>query len=114
MPTTTPRSPAAVGASLCLFGAIAYLVSAGASLAIFKDPAIAADFDGGTKTADMGAVGILAALCAVVGGLLTVGSLWRGPGGARIAAALVLCFVGLPVSGAAFLALLLSQALPTS
>jgi hypothetical protein len=114
MPTTTPRPPTALGASLCLFGAIAYLVAAGASWAIFKDPAIAADFDGGTKTADMEAVGILAALCAVVGGLLTIGSLWRGPRGPRVAAALVLCFVGLPVSAAAFLALLLSQALPAS
>ena len=91
---------------MCLLGAIGYLVSAFASLAIFIDPAIAADFDG--DTARSRTVGILAVLSAVVSGLLVFGALWRGPKGARVAGVLVLCFIGLPVSCAAVFAFALS------
>ncbi len=91
---------------MCLLGAIGYLVSAFASVAVFNDPAIAADFDG--DTARTRTVGILAVLSAVVGGLSVVGALWRGPRRARVAGVLLLCFIGLPVSCAALFALLLS------
>jgi hypothetical protein len=114
MATTEPApSHTSRGAACVVIAALCYLVSATASLAIFKDPAIAADFDGGTHTADMAGVGILAAVSAVLGGAAVIGALWYGPGGPRFAGAL-LVLIGLPVSWAALFTLVLSQALPTS
>jgi hypothetical protein len=113
MPTTKSTSQTARGVACCLIAGLCYLVSAAASLAIFKDPAIAADFDGGTDTANMAFVGFLAAVTAAIGGISVIGTLWVGPRGPRVAAA-VLIVIGLPVSWAALFALALSQALPTS
>jgi hypothetical protein len=113
MPTTMSASQTSRGVACCLIGCLCYLVSAAASLAIFKDPAIAADFDGGTNTANMAVVGILAAVTAAIGGISVICALWVGPRGPRVAGAL-LVVIGLPVSWAALFALALSQALPTS
>lgn len=113
MPTTKSASQTARGVACVLIAGLCYLVSAGASLAIFKDPAIAADLDGGTNTANMAAVGILAAVTAAIGGISVISALWIGPRGPRVAGALLIV-IGLPVSWAALFTLALSQALPTS
>ena len=113
MPTTKSASQTARGVGCCLIAGLCYLVSAAASLAIFKDPAIAADLDGGTDTANMAFVGVLAAVTAAIGGISVIGALWVGPRGPRVAG-VVLVVIGLPVSWAALFALALSQALPTS
>jgi hypothetical protein len=113
MPTTKSASQTGRGVACCLLAGLSYLVSAAASWAIFSDPAIAADFDGGTDTANMGGVGILAAVTAAIGGISVISALWVGPTGPRFAGAL-LVFIGLPVSWAALFTLALSQALPAS
>lgn len=113
MPTTKSARQTSRGVACVLIAGLCYLVSAGASLAIFKDPAIAADLDGGTNTANMAAVGILAAVTAAIGGISVISALWVGPRGPRVAGALLIV-IGLPVSWAALFALVLSQALPTS
>ena len=113
MPTTNSAAQTSRGVACCLIAGLCYFVSVAASLAIFKDPAIAADLDGGTDTADMAVAGVLAAVTAGIGGISVIGALWAGPRGPRVAGA-VLVVIGLPVSWAALFALALSQALPTS
>ena len=68
---------------------------------------------GGTDTANMGGIGILAAVTAAIGGISVISALWIGPFGPRLAAAL-LVLIALPVSWAALFTLALSQALPAS
>lgn len=67
------------GLAICAAAAISWGIAAFAALSVLTDPKLGADFDSGTHTRDIAGAGWTAAGCAVLGVVLLIVAVWRGP-----------------------------------
>jgi len=76
---------------------LSWAVAVGAVFALLSDPAFASDFENGTHTATIARVaGPVAGVGALLGLVLLIAALWRGPAAARWISAAVLALAALP------------------
>lgn len=91
------RNRRLIGFGLCAGAATSWSVSAVAAGSILKDPAVAADFDSGTHIRDVAGTGWTSAICALLGLVLLVAAVWRGPSLTRWISVLMLLLGAVPV-----------------
>jgi hypothetical protein len=96
------------GPTMCAWAALCWGLAGLAALSVIGDQRVAADFDSGTHTRDVAGAGWVAAICAVLGFLLLMAAVWRGPSTTRWISVLLLVFGGVPLLGMAYFAFLLS------
>jgi hypothetical protein len=96
------------GWGLCAGAAACWAVSALAAGSVLKDPAVAADLDSGSHTRDAAGIGWASAVCGVLGLVLLLAAVWRGPSLTRWVSVLMLLLGGVPVLWLAAFAFLLS------
>jgi hypothetical protein len=82
--------PAALGRLFCALSVLSYGLAALIDLSIVASPAFVADFDGGTKTADVADDAGLATGLLIAGAVLALAAVIRGGGYAVRAAGVVL------------------------
>src|SRR5882757_37088 len=86
--------PAGLGRLFCVLSVLGYGVAGLLNTSIIASPAFAADFDGGTRTADVGDTTQLAIDLLVVGAVMALAAIIRGGGHAVRAAGVLLLAVG--------------------
>jgi hypothetical protein len=89
--------------------ALSWGLSILAAFLVFKDPAVAADLDGGTRTRNVAWDGRAAAVFALLGLLLLTAGIWRRPSRMRWFGLAILLLGGVPLLWIASFAFLLSQ-----
>jgi hypothetical protein len=82
--------PAALGRLFCTFSVLSYVLAGLLDLSIVGSSAFAADFDGGTRTADAASTTQLATGLLVAGAVMAVAAIIRGGGYAVRPAGVVL------------------------
>ena len=107
--TTQDRNRRLIGQGMCAGAAMSWAVSALAAGSVLKDPAVAADLDSGTHVNDAAGPGWLAAVCALLGLLLLLVAIWRGPSLTRWIGVLMLLVGAVPVLWLAAFAFILSR-----
>ncbi len=96
------------GWGLCAGAATSWAISALAAGSVLKDPAVAADLESGTHVRDVTGTGWTSAVCALLGLVLLLAALWRGPALTRWVSVLMLLLGVVPVLWLAGFAFLLS------
>jgi hypothetical protein len=105
---THDRNRRMSGWGLCAGAATSWAVSAVAAGSVLKDPAVAADLDSGTHIRDVAGTGWTSAVCGLLGLVLLLAAVWRGPSLTRWVAVLMLLLGVVPVLWLAGFAFLLS------
>jgi hypothetical protein len=105
---TAGRNRRLSGWGLCAGAATSWAVSALAAGSVLKDPAVAADLDSGTHVRDVAGIGWTSAVCGLLGLVLLLAAVWRGPSPTRLISILMLLLGGVPVLWLAGFAFLLS------
>jgi hypothetical protein len=105
---THDRNRRLSGWGLCAGAAMSWAVSALAAGSVLKDPAVAADLDAGTHIRDVAGTGWTSAVCGLLGLVLLLAAVWRGPALTRWVGVLMLLLGGVPVLWLAAFAFLLS------
>jgi hypothetical protein len=105
---THDRNRRLVGWGLCAGAATSWAVSAFAAGSVLKDPAVAADLDSGTHIRDAAGTGWTSAVCGLLGLVLLLAAVWRGPSLTRWVSILMLLLGVVPVLWLAAFAFLLS------
>lgn len=103
------RNRRLIGLGLCGSAATSWAVSAFAAGSVLQDPAVAADFDSGSHIRDAAGRGWTAAVCGLLGLVLLLAAIWRGPSLTRWIGALMVLLGGVPVLWLAGFAFLLSR-----
>jgi hypothetical protein len=106
---TGDRNRRLIGLGLCAGAATSWAVSAFAAGSVLTDPAVAADFDSGSHLRDAVGRGWTAAVCGLIGLLLLLTAIWRGPSLTRWIGVLMLLLGGVPVLWLAAFVFLLSR-----
>jgi hypothetical protein len=106
---TEDRNRRLIGLGLCAGAAMSWAVSAFAAGSVLTDPVVAADFDSGSHLRDAVARGWTAAVCGLIGLLLLLTAIWRGPSLTRWIGVLMLLLGGVPVLWLATFVFLLSR-----
>lgn len=97
------------GPAMCGWAALSWGLAALAAVSVIGDQRVGADFDSGTHTRDVAGAGWAAAFCALLGLLLLVAALWRGPSVTRWISVLMLLAGGIPLLWLTLFAFLLSR-----
>jgi hypothetical protein len=105
---THERNRRMSGWGLCAGAATSWAVSAAAAGSVLKDPAVAADLDSGTHIRDVAGTGWTSAVCGLLGLVLLLAAVWRGPSLTRWVGVLMLLLGAVPVLWLAAFAFLLS------
>ncbi len=105
---THDRNRRLSGWGLCAGAVTSWAVSAVAALSVLNDPAVAADLDGGTHVRNVAGSGWTSAVCGLLGLVLLLAAVWRGPSLIRWVGVLMLLLGGVPVLWLAVFAFLLS------
>jgi hypothetical protein len=105
---THDRHRRLIGWGLCAGATMSWAVSALAAGSVLKDPAVAADLDSGTHIRDVAGTGWTAGVCALLGLVLLLAAIWRGPSLTRWVGVLILLLGGVPMLWLAGFAFLLS------
>jgi hypothetical protein len=103
------RTRRLIGLSLCIGAILSWGVSAFAAGSVLSDPAVAADLDSGSHLRDAMGRGWTAAVCGLIGVVLLLAAIWRGPSLIRWVSVLLVLLGAVPVLWLAGFAFLLSQ-----
>jgi hypothetical protein len=106
---THARNRRLIGWGLCAGAATSWAVSAFAAGSLLTDPAVAADLDSGTHNRNVAGAGWTSAVCGVLGLVLLLVAVWRGPSLTRWVSVLMLLLGGVPVLWLAVFTFLLSR-----
>ncbi|MDT5144879.1 MAG: hypothetical protein QOI79_4246 [Mycobacterium sp.] len=85
------------GLAMCAGAALSWGLAALGAVSVLTDPKVGADFDSGTHTRNVAGIGSGAAICAIVGFLLLIGVVWRGPSFMRWIGVVILLLGGVPL-----------------
>jgi hypothetical protein len=105
---THDRNRRVSGWGLCAGAATSWAISVFAAWSVLKDPAVAADLDSGTHIRDVSGTGWTSAACGLLGLVLLLAAVWRGPSLTRWVGVLILLLGSVPVLWLAAFAFLLS------
>jgi hypothetical protein len=97
------------GLAMCAAAALSWGLAALGAVSVLTDPKVGADFDSGTHTRDVAGIGSGIAICALVGLLLLIGVVWRGPSLMRWIGVVILLLGGVPLLWAVCFAFALSR-----
>jgi hypothetical protein len=106
---THDRNRRLIGWGMCAGAAMSWGVSALTAGSVLNDPAVAADFDSGTHDRDVAGTGWTAAIFALLGLLLLITAILRGPSLTRWIGILMLLLGGIPVLSMAAFVFILSR-----
>lgn len=98
-----------IGLAMCAGAALSWGLSVLAAFTVFKDPAVAADFDSGTHTNGAAWEGCAAVIFALVGLALLIAGIWRSPSRMRWVGLVILLLGGVPLAFITFFAFALSR-----
>jgi hypothetical protein len=106
---TADRTRRLVGLGLCAGAVASWAISIFAALTVLTDPAVTSDLEAGTHISHVAGIGWTSAVCGVLGLLVLVAALWRGPSLIRWIGGLILLLGGVPVLWLATFTFLLSR-----